>query len=366
MGSEREEAIEERGGEASVVGAGDDEWGELLADAQVGDVYFSPGYHRVFEEQSGHRAELFAYREGSRFIAFPYLRRDLGELEELGLGRGGLFDITSAYGYGGPFWSAEEPDRGMWFRFHEALGEHCRRERIVSEFVRFDPMVENHFGYEDAEEANTTVYVDPTGTGKAMRRGFSPANRRNIRKAERSGIEFAELSWEESGGEFHRLYAETMERVGASDFYFFPLEFFGNHFRYLGEGAHLFGAMVRGKMVAGALCMSYGSLFHYHFGCSSAEHLNLRPNNLLFRGMIRWARGRGYRKVHLGGGYEEGDSLFRFKASFSPHRSKFFVCKRVHMEDEYGRLTRLNDERIAREGRTLSARERDFFPAYRR
>ena len=366
MGCERKEMSEEESARIGVIGTGDVEWGEILAEARPADVYFSPGYHRIFEEYEGHRAELFVYREGNRFVAFPYLRRDLGELEHLGLGLGELFDVTSAYGYGGPFWSVEEPDEGMWKRFREAFGEHCRSEGIVSEFVRFDPMVVNHVGYEDAEESNTTVYVDLTGSGKDVRRGFSSANWRNIRKAERSGVEFAELLWEESGEEFYRLYEQTMKRVGASDFYFFPVNFFANHFRYLGGGAHLFGGMLRGELIAVALCMSYGSLFHYHFGCSSEAHLNVRPNNLLFRGMIRWARNRGFRKLHLGGGYEEGDSLFRFKASFSSHRAKFFVCRRVHMADEYERLTRLNDEHIAREGGTLSARAKDFFPAYRR
>jgi len=366
LGGEREEEIEGSIGGARVVGADDPEWEELLAEAQVADVYFTPGYHRIFGEHDGHEAELFVYREEERFIAYPYLRRDLCEIEQLGLGRGELFDVTSAYGYGGPFWSVGGADGGMWERFHEAFGKRCVRERIVSEFVRFDPMVSNHVGYEDAEAANTTVYVDLTISEKELRRGFSSANKRNIRRASRSGVEFAELLWKERGVDFHKLYTETMKRVGASGFYLFPVEFFGNHFRYLGEKAHLLGALLEGEMIAGALCMSYGSVFHYHFGCSSAAHLSMRPNNLLFQGMIEWARERGFRKLHLGGGYEEGDSLFRFKASFAPHTSKFFVCRRVHMEDEYERLTRLNDERISREGVALSERERDFFPAYRR
>lgn len=357
---------EERSGAIEVLGTGDAEWGELLAEARPADVYFSPGYHRIFEEYEGHEAELFVYRAGERFVAIPYLRRDLAELEHLGVGRGELFDVTSAYRYGGPFCSVKEPDESMWERFAEAFGEHCRSERIVSEFVRFDPMVGNHIRCRDAEKSNTTVYVDLTVSGRDMRGGFSSANLRNIRRAKRSGVEFAELSWEERGLEFHELYAKTMERVGASDAHFFPLEFFGNHFRYLGEGAHLFGVLLGGELIAGALCVSYGSLFHYHFGCSSGEHLKVRPNDSLFHGMIRWARERGFRKFHLGGGHEEGDSLFKFKASFSPHRAEFFVCKRVYIEDEYERLTRLNDERIAREGRTLSARAKDFFPAYRR
>ena len=68
----------------------------------------------------------------------------------------------------------------------------------------------------------------------------------------------------------------------------------------------------------------------------------------------------------MGGGYAEGDSLFRFKASFSGLRADFFVCRRVHIAEEYERLVVVNDERIADEGRKLSAREKEFFPAYRR
>ena len=192
---------------------------------------------------------------------------------------------------------------------------------------------------------------------------YTAANRRAIRKAEKSDVKFKALVWWAWKKDFCNLYTETMQRLGTTKYYFFPPEFFASHYTHLKEfeQVHLFGAFLGNQLIAGALCLSYGPLFHYHFGCSSGEYLKLRPNNVLFDGIIRFARVHGFKKFHLGGGYEEGDSLFRFKAGFSPLRAQFYVAKRIHLPEEYERLTREHDD-----GKELTERERNFFPAYRR
>ena len=59
-------------------------------------------------------------------VLYPFLVRPL---------EGGRCDITSAYGYGGPY------GRGEW---RQAFAAACREHGVVSEFVRFHPLLGNH------------------------------------------------------------------------------------------------------------------------------------------------------------------------------------------------------------------------------
>ena len=57
----------------------------------------------------------------------------------------------------------------------------------------------------------------------------------------------------------------------------------------------------------------------------------------------------------LGGGYEDGDGIFRYKRSFAPHGLvPFFVGRRILDPDLYADLTRRH-----------GGGEAEFFPAYR-
>ena len=73
-----------------------------------------------------------------------------------------------------------------------------------------------------------------------------------------------------------------------------------------------------------------------------------------------WAKQRGNRVMHLGGGVGSADdSLLRFKLGFSPLRHGFSTLRVVIDEPEYRRL-------VAAHGGVLDPESRSgFFPAYR-
>jgi len=86
----------------------------------------------------------------------------------------------------------------------------------------------------------------------------------------------------------------------------------------------------------------------------------LAASNLLLFEVALWAKRRGIKYFHLGGGYQPNDSLFKFKASFSPQQEQYYIGKVIHHPEYYQYL---NTRRLAARGD--SANDLEFFPEYR-
>jgi hypothetical protein len=77
----------------------------------------------------------------------------------------------------------------------------------------------------------------------------------------------------------------------------------------------------------------------------------------------RWGRTRGWRYLHLGGGVGCEDSLFEFKAGFSPCRFPMSCWSWVLDEVAYGRSCREAEADWERLG--MDVVRPGFFPWYR-
>ncbi len=66
---------------------------------------------------------------------------------------------------------------------------------------------------------------------------------------------------------------------------------------------------------------------YYHFAATRAERPELGVNNLMLYATALWAQANGYKSYHLGGGVGRSpqDSLYRFKAGFSPATAPLYT-----------------------------------------
>jgi serine/alanine adding enzyme len=149
-----------------------------------------------------------------------------------------------------------------------------------------------------------------------------------------------------------------MERLQATEYYRFSLEYVLELGKALGETAMSCILKHRGRPAAAGVFFKYGRFLHYHLGGSDVELLPLRPNDRMFFEMACWGLANGAQLFHLGGGYLAGDSLFRFKSGFSKDLRDFHVGKIVNDEEMNAVLTKAR----LKAGKPPTA---DFFPAYR-
>ena len=152
----------------------------------------------------------------------------------------------------------------------------------------------------------------------ALLANFSQGVRRNIRKAEKAGVE-VKVVGEEALDDFVRIMQVTGERDGFSTR---PRSYFVKFLRGLGENVRLYAGYYQGKMISGAVCTNYAGKTCYVYGASDNSDREVMPNYLMQWEMIRWAVETGctvYDFQGVSGNLDPNShmyGLYRFKSGF--------------------------------------------------
>lgn len=345
---------------AIITGAQREKWRAALARIDHKDVYHRLEYHLAYEGR-GARACAFVAEIGGEVLFHPVLVR---QIDTVGArpAPDGLYDAESIYGYAGPI--ATSRDDAFLAEAWRGYKDWCREEGIVCEFVRFNPLLENHElaspGTEIWRDRQTVVMELDRGMDTVWQ-GYKDVHRNAVRKARKCGLTCAEIASSEGLAAFRALYDDTMEALDAAPFYRFSSAYYEALIHGLGESCRLFLVHFEGRPIAGALFLLHGTTINYHLAGVSRQHRNLAPNNLLIDEVARWAAARGYRQFHLGGGRTaaEDDGLFRFKARFSPDRRDQYYGRRVFDQAAYETLRGIWREQFA------GSDEPSYFQLYR-
>ncbi len=342
------------------------EWHALVEAIPHRDVFFTPEYVIPFERLSRDRACLFFFGDEANYILYPFFLRRINDLAFYQVAPldsdTEYFDVMSPYGYSGPIAHITHPgvERNLWRGYLDAFHHYCVDNNIVCEFARLNPFVGNHAWLQKLTDGiqatGEIIFVDLQGAREDIWRGLNRGNRSSINKARRLGVEIFRGHDKDRLRRFYELYAVTMHRNQASQWYYFSPTFFMDGFELLGDKISLFYAAYQGQMIAAISLLHDGDVVHYFLGGSDSSYSHLRSNNLLMYEAICWAQDRGYRFFNLGGRYGSKESLVQFKAAFSKQTTTFYTYRRVHLPMVYIELV----QRYL--GYMLDA---EYFPLYR-
>jgi serine/alanine adding enzyme len=308
-------------------------WRSLLPASQS---VFGSYEFAFMQEQYGHRiAKLFVCDDGRSKTFYPFFLRSLSELP---------FSQTA-----GANWDAATPEftgplylsGGSAAKFCEAVHQLFCELGVVTEFMHLNP-------WSDAGQMLTggelcfnreVVWVDTTRSEDELSRNhFSYACRKNLKRAANEGVRVFEATGLDEVRAFHRIYSKTMDRNQALSSYYFPIEYFTSIFEQMTGNARFVLAEYKGQIVAATLYMHDDVSVYSYLGGADYDHQQVRPTNAIVNYAIAWARRSGKRRLVLGGGYQPDDGIFRFKASFSRLRAKFYTFRRIHLRDQYDDL----------------------------
>lgn len=351
-------------------------WLELVDNSDIKDIYHTPEYCSIYEEDYGLKeinnnfcgeARLFFYGNDEEYVILPFIKRKINNLDFVGNHfNKEIYDITSPYGYVGPIW--KNVNATLIKSFLMAFNKYCKENDIITEFIRFNPLLKNHEIVRDnikITKRNETVYIDLNQNSNAILKNMNKKTRNLIRKAEKRGVKIKISTCKEDLKEFTKVYLDRMSQLNTTKMYFFPFKFFENTLEKLKRDASLFIAKLNNKIIAGSLVIYRYGLVHYHFSGVNREFRNLDPTNLLIYRVIIWAKLRGLKTLHLGGGHSlnKDDSLFHFKAGFSKTFSTFYTANKIHNLKNYEEICNLKNMYDNKRG--LKIDKTGYFPAYR-
>ncbi len=326
------------------------------------EVTAHPCFVRLFA-RPGDQVICAAARTEKGGILFPVILRPFASEPWAGT-QGRLCDLTTAYGYGGPFaWNV--PERlapGFWSQFHDW----GRSRGAVTCFARLSLFPEQMLLFDgEILERGPNVVRTLCLSDDELWSDYDGKVRKNVKRARREGLVVEFDSRGERLGAFHEIYEATMKRREALSQYFFPRSFFEAIVADLPGQFVFVHALAGGRVIASELVLLSAENSYFYLGGTLAEAFSLRPSDLIQHEMFRHCRDRGLKHCILGGGYRPDDGILRFKRSFAPGGDRPF---RVGVKTyDRNASSRLVDSRRAWEraqGREWSPAE-DFFPWYR-
>lgn len=289
--------------------------------------HLSPSYVWADSQREGDLVPtFFLYQEGGDFFCHGFHLSKVSGSD--------FYDIQSPYGYGGPLVRAG--DKAFMARAWESYCDWCREKRILAEFIRFHPVLENYRYYPGKIICDrSTIWVDACPEDPFD--GYDSRTRSDVRRALKNGLRVKIDDTENFLSYFKPLYIETMRRIGAAEFYNFDDSYFD---AIVQTPVKLLLCLCNDVPVAGAMFLFSGENMEYHLAASTLDGRNLRAGHLLVHQARMLARENGCKYLHLGGGTnsDHDNKLLLFKKGFSKNMASFCIGNHVFFQEEYVRM----------------------------
>lgn len=322
------------------------------------DIYFLPDWGKFFEskEEAG-KLTIFELKNNIGHIFYQFILREI----PISNGKTKYYDIITPYGFSGPVIISCPANRKeeLTKSFDEEFQLYCEKNHIVTEYVRFNPWIQNLNDFKELYQLRDnghTIYIDLSVPDFFMDE-FSAKARTQVRKARKKNVE---IEFDYSGStakEFHRLYQLMAKKNNVNnEYYLFSEEFLRNSFKAF-EGKQFFiNAIFEGKYISSSLVIHHGEYVHYHLTGNDPEYYHLAANSLILYEACRWGTENGKKEIHLGGG---NDEVIRFKKGFTKTQPlKLLMGKKIRNQKIYGELSAIRENEV-------ESLNRDFFPLYR-
>lgn len=332
-----------------------------FVDLRNPDIYFDENYGKLYEKIENGKAEIFNFNCEIGEIKNLFIKREI----PIYAGDTKYYDVITPYGYGGPIIlnCLKDKKEELVQRYLEEFSKYCFENNIVSEFIRFHPLLKNVKDFEkiyDVSCIRKTLGTNLKDFDDPVESEFSKSCRRNIRKALNKGVTFEVIEKPEPDdiGDFKKIYYSTMDRNKAKDYYYFDEDYFEKILTYFKENVITVKAIYENKIIAQGLYFVYGKYIHIHLSGTLSEYLYLSPAYVLRYAVTLWGKENGYEMIHHGGGRTNSvdDGLYKFKKGFGRKSEfDFYIGRKVWNKKVYDELCDIKgiDKNI------------EFFPAYR-
>ena len=333
-----------------------DQWDAIVYSLKNYDTYWLSGYVKAFKLHGDGEPLLFFYEDEKTRGINVVMKRDIAEDNNFKgrIPEGKYYDFSTPYGYGGWIIEGDNPET-LFLEYQKWI----EQNGIISEFVRFHPMIKNHntsMDFYEVIQLGEVVHMD-LSSPKCIWNNIKSKNRNMIRKAIKNNVKIYNGRFPAMFDEFRTIYNATMDKDSADEYYYFAPEFYLSVLEDMANHAQIFWAEKDNQVIAASIMLTANGKMNYHLSGSLREFNSLAPSNLLLYKAAMWGCANGCKTLYLGGGVGSGqDSLFKFKRSFYKGPiNNFYIGKKVYDKDKYKELIGLRD----------AVEDSTFFPKYR-
>lgn len=323
------------------------------------DIYYQPSFLTCDAYMQGGSYAIFTVTSASSVWLYPYILLPITDTD--------WYDISSPYGYAGPYCN----DAALFDPAEQAFLQFVQTQPFVTEFVRYhyeyNQQVDQRFKHHITNlENRTIVLLDSTQGPKTIwEKAFSSTNRNLVRKLQKEGYQWHLRTFEEADiPAFMTLYNATMNNAQAADFYYFDNAFYQLLMSELGELIKISTIEKEGIIFSTALFFLSGKIITYYLSARNLAYPKITASNFLLSQTALWAAENGFECFNFGGGLSNDpeDRLYKFKRNFSPTTRSFYIGKRIHRPQNYQLLI---DRYIEQKGAECYAKVKPILQFYR-
>ena len=342
-----------------------EKWNKIVKSFENYDIYYLTDYLKAFKIHGDGEPLLFYYEDKNFKAMNVVMKRDIAfDKQFIGeIATNTFYDIMTPYGYGGFLIEGIIIQESLKKLDNEYVAL-CLEEGIISEFVRFHPVIKNSEDLKDIYDISMlgkTITMQLSSQNKILS-NLTSEKKKRIRKAKKLGFEIYWGRNSELIDKFIVLYNSTMDTNDAKDYYYFNKEFFTSILYDLKYHSSIFYAVDdEERIIAMAIFLFTNRQINCFLSASDKELDNLALTNLIMYEVACWGSENGYQTLHMGGGVGgKEDSLYNFKKGFNKNSAtQFPIGKKIFNKEKYRML-----EDIRKEKDDFNA-ETSFFPIYR-
>ena len=337
-----------------------EEWDQIVKSFEKYDVHYLSNYTKAFQLHGDGVPRLFYFDNQQIRAINVVMQRDISESSHFHvlLPPRKYYDLITPFGYGGFLIEGDVTQKNLE-ELDEAYTQYCLNKNIVSEFVKFHPMLKN------ASAMQSLYNTTPVGSTVMMQLDsrsqiwddLSSPRRRVIRKAIKQGVQVhwsSDVSLLET---FIPLYNNTMAKDQATDYFYFDQTFYDCFLQDFKYNHLFFYTAFEGEVISMAMILFVNHQMHYFLSGSNPDFNHLSPASYVLYEAANWGMEHGYDTFHLGGGLP---SLLKYKMGFNKHSNlSFEIGRKIFNQESYEYLVNI------RKQKNDFDQETTFFPAYR-
>ncbi|MBE7502947.1 MAG: GNAT family N-acetyltransferase [Verrucomicrobiales bacterium] len=344
----------------------DPRWTETLLGLPH-EFYHLPEYVRLEAGRMQGTAKALYAQEGDQRFLLPLVLREVPSRESNTGSTLPWVDAVSPYGYAGPLVVAPPAVCDEFLERALLCSEPMLRESgVIAVFVRLSPLslVPGALGRIGQLVAHGPCFwLNLEESQEELQSQLRPRYRSYLNALRRDGVSARFVPFASKLDEFMLLYHQTMQRVGAAEWYYFSRDFYQGLAAALGDSLKLCVVELGGKLLAAGVFIGSGGIVQYYLSGVDQSLGQPHATKLMMITVRDWAKSAGYRRFNLGGGVgAHDDALSQFKRGFTKHSAPFHSWRWVTDETRYTLAVRAWEARTG----VPADPPHGYFPAYRR
>ncbi|MEI6126540.1 MAG: GNAT family N-acetyltransferase [Pseudomonadota bacterium] len=167
-----------------------------------------------------------------------------------------------------------------------------------------------------------THVVDLGPEFESIAKRFSRGQKSNINQGRRKGIAVRPALHVKDIECYYDMYEKTVKRWGDKAAKPYPQELFFSLFLQKDPHVRFWLAELDGRVIAGAIVLSWNKNIIYWHGCALQEYFKCYPNNVLHAAILEWGCKNGFQFYDMGPSMEL-EGVVKFKESFGARKVSF-------------------------------------------